>query len=131
MFSVTLVPENKERRVSFSPDIDQSYRHNVVDKIRNLMDEVQIIHDKEEKHLKKHQETETWEFKQKQEKELQAFLKKQRNEAASFQTYQSNTWNNLKEKQTQETWKLFGKSSQPSRPTISNLWDQQSSTPSS
>jgi len=131
MFSVTPVPENKERRVSFSPDIDQSYRHNVVDKIRNLMDEVQIIHDKEEKHLKKHQQTESWEFKQKQEQELQAFLKKQQADAASFQTYQANTWNNLKEKQTQETWKLFGKSSQPSRPTISNLWDQQSSTPSS
>ena len=42
MFSVTPVPENKERRVSFSPDIDQSYRHHVVDKIRNLMDEVQV-----------------------------------------------------------------------------------------
>jgi len=131
MFSVTPVPENKERRVSFSPDIDQSYRHHVVDKIRNLMDEVQIIHDKEENHLNKHQETESWEFKQKQEQELQAFLKKQRTEAASFKSYQSNTWNNLKEKQTQETWKLFGKSSQPSRPTICNLWDQQSSASSS
>ena len=42
MFSVTPVPENKERKVSFSPDIDQSYRHHVVDKIRNLMDEVQV-----------------------------------------------------------------------------------------
>merc|ERR1719320_274958 len=37
----------------------------------------------------------------------------------------------LQEKQTQETWKLFGKSSQPSRPTISNLWEQQSSASSS
>ena len=42
MFSVTPVPENKERKVSFSPDIDESYRHHVVDKIKNLMDEVQV-----------------------------------------------------------------------------------------
>ena len=42
MFSVTPVPENKERKVSFSPDIDQSYRHQVVDKIKNLMEEVQV-----------------------------------------------------------------------------------------
>merc|ERR1711874_834859 len=85
-FSVTPVPENKERKVSFSPDIDESYRHHVVDKIKNLMDEVQTIHEKEEKHL---------------------------------------------EKQPQETWRLFGKASEPSRPTISNLWDQKSSAPSS
>merc|ERR1711874_148785 len=129
-FSVTPVPENKERKVSFSPDIDESYRHHVVDKIKNLMDEVQTIHEKEEKHLKKQQDTESWDFKQKQEQELQAFLKKQRQEASSFQTYQVNTWNNLKEKQTQETWRLFGKASEPSRPTISNLWDQKSSAPS-
>jgi len=42
MFSVTPVPENKERKVSFSPDIDQSYRHQVVDKIKNLMEEVEV-----------------------------------------------------------------------------------------
>merc|ERR1711942_381857 len=131
MFSVTPVPENKERRVSFSPDIDQSYRHHVVDKIRNLMDEVQTIHEKEEKHLKKHQEKESWDFKQKQEQELQAFLKKQRDEASTFQTYQSNTWNNLKEKQTQETWRLFGKTSQARRPSITSMWDQNSTTSSS
>eukprot|EP00091_Calanus_sinicus_P012274 TRINITY_DN27799_c0_g1_i1.p2 TRINITY_DN27799_c0_g1~~TRINITY_DN27799_c0_g1_i1.p2 ORF type:complete len:174 (-),score=29.23 TRINITY_DN27799_c0_g1_i1:197-718(-) len=124
MFSVTPVPENRERKVSFSPDIDESYRHQVVDKIKNLMEEVQTIHEKEEKHLKKHQDNESWEFKQKQELELQAFLKKQREDASSFQNHQVHTWNNLKEKQTQETWRLFGKPAQPSRPTISNLWDQ-------
>jgi len=131
MFSVTPVPENRERKVSFSPDIDESYRHQVVDKIKNLMEEVQTIHEKEEKHLKKHQENESWEFKQKQELELQAFLKKQREDASSFQNHQVHTWNNLKEKQTQETWRLFGKPAQPSRPTISNLWDQKTPAPSS
>jgi len=131
MFSVTPVPENKERKVSFSPDIDQSYRHQVVDKIKNLMEEVQTIHDKEEKHLTKHQETESWDFKQKQELELQAFLKKQREEASGFQNHQVNTWNNLKEKQTQETWRLFGKTTQPRRPSISNLFDKNSSASSS
>jgi len=131
MFSVTPVPENKERKVSFSPDIDQSYRHQVVDKIKNLMEEVQTIHEKEEKHLTKHQETESWEFKQKQEQDLQAFLKKQREEVSGFQNHQVNTWNNLKEKQTQETWRLFGKATQPSRPAITHLWDQKSSAASS
>jgi len=134
MFSVTPVPENNRgRKVSFSPDIDESYRHQVVDKIKNLMDEVQIIHDKEEKHLKKQQENDSWEFKQKQELELQAFLKKQREDAASFKTRQVNDWNNLKEKQTQETWRLFGKTTQqPSRPSITNMWgEQKSSAPSS
>merc|ERR1711872_158775 len=132
MFSVTPVPENNRgRKVSFSPDIDESYRHQVVDKIKNLMDEVQIIHDKEEKHLKKQQENDSWEFKQKQELELQAFLKKQREDAASFKTRQVNDWNNLKEKQTQETWRLFGKTSQLRRPSINNMWDQKSATSSS
>ena len=42
MFHVTPVPENRERKVSFSPDIDESYRHQVVDKIKNLMEEVQV-----------------------------------------------------------------------------------------
>lgn len=43
MFRVTPVPENsKERKVSFSPDIDESYRHQVVDKIKTLMDEVSV-----------------------------------------------------------------------------------------
>ena len=45
MFSVTPVPENRGRKVSFSPDIDESYRHQVVDKIKNLMEEVQVITD--------------------------------------------------------------------------------------
>ena len=43
MFRVTPVPENsKERKVSFSPDIDESYRHQAVDKIKTLMDEVSV-----------------------------------------------------------------------------------------
>ena len=43
MFRVTPVPESaKERKVSFSPDIDESYRHQVVDKIKTLMDEVSV-----------------------------------------------------------------------------------------
>ena len=42
MFRVTPVPENRERKVSFSPDIDESYRHQVVDKIKTLMDEVSV-----------------------------------------------------------------------------------------
>merc|ERR1711892_1627045 len=91
------------------------------------MEEVQTIHEKEDKNLKKHQENESFDFKQKQELELQAFLKKQREQASGFQNHQVNTWNNLKEKQTQETWRLFGKTAQPSRPAISNLWDQKSS----
>jgi len=126
MFRVTPVPENRERKVSFSPDIDESYRHQVVDKIKTLMDEVQIIHEKEEKHLKKSQETDSWDFKQKQELDLQAFLKSQREESSSFKNNQVNTWNDLKEKQTQETWRLFGKAPTNSRPKISNIWDQKS-----
>ena len=48
MFRVTPVPENsKERKVSFSPDIDESYRHQVVDKIKTLMDEVSVSFDGE------------------------------------------------------------------------------------
>ena len=48
MFRVTPVPENsKERKVSFSPDIDESYRHQVVDKIKTLMDEVSVSCDGE------------------------------------------------------------------------------------
>ena len=44
MFRVTPVPENnkEQRKVSFSPDIDESYRHQVVDKIKTLMDEVSV-----------------------------------------------------------------------------------------
>ena len=43
MFRVTPVPESsKERKVSFSPDIDESYRHEVVGKIKNLMEEVSV-----------------------------------------------------------------------------------------
>lgn len=123
MFRVTPVPENRERKVSFSPDIDESYRHQVVDKIKTLMDEVSTIHEKEEKQLKKQQENESWEFKQKQELELQAFLKKQREDASSLKTNQTNAYNDMKERQTQETWKLFGRApSQPSRPSITNLW---------
>jgi len=130
MFRVTPVPETKERKVSFSPDIDESYRHQVVDKIKTLMEEVETIHEKEEKHLKKQQETQSWEFKHQQELELQAFLKKQREDASSFRNNQVNTWNDLKEKHTQETWRLFGKPPTTSRPTISNMWDQGSSAPS-
>ena len=43
MFRVTPVPESsKERKVSFSPDIDESYRHEVVGKVKNLMEEVSV-----------------------------------------------------------------------------------------
>jgi len=124
MFRVTPVPENsKERKVSFSPDIDESYRHQVVDKIKTLMDEVSIIHEKEEKTLKKFQDNESWEFKQKQELELQAFLKKQREDAAMLKSGHMNQWNDLKERHTQETWKLFGaKAPANSRPSLTNLW---------
>jgi len=127
MFRVTPVPENsKERKVSFSPDIDESYRHQVVDKIKTLMDEVSIIHEKEEKTLKKLQDNDSWEFKQKQELELQAFLKKQREQAASFKNNQTNQWNDLKERHTQETWKLFGaKAPASSRPSLTNIWADQ------
>lgn len=44
MFRVTPVPENRDRKVSFSPDIDESYRHQVVDKIQGLMKEVEVRH---------------------------------------------------------------------------------------
>ena len=43
MFRVTPVPEGpRDRKVSFSPDIDESYRHQVVDKIQGLMKEVEV-----------------------------------------------------------------------------------------
>ena len=44
MFRVTPVPESRDRKVSFSPDIDESYRHQVVDKIQGLMKEVEVSH---------------------------------------------------------------------------------------
>lgn len=129
MFQVTPVPDSgaeRERKVSFSPDIDESYRHQVVDKIKGLMDEVQVIHEKEEKHMKKFQENEHFDFKQKQQLELDAFLKRQREEAAGFQTKQTNVWNDLKERHTQETWRLFGRGANSSgRGSISNLWGDQ------
>jgi len=126
MFRVTPVPENRDRKVSFSPDIDESYRHQVVDKIQGLMKEVEGIHLSEEKKLKKEQETEAFEFKRKQELELQAFMKRQKEEASGFHTNHTNQWNDLKERHTQETWKLFGRSvARPdtNRPTIHNMWD--------
>jgi len=130
MFRVTPVNENRERKVSFSPDIDESYRHQVVDKIKGLMDEVQVIHSREEKHLKKVQEQERFDFKQKQELELQAFLKKQKESANSFESEQSSRWNDLKERHTQETWRLFGRPGQgrggvESRGSIAGLWANQ------
>ena len=74
--------------------------------------------------MKKLHDNENWEFKQKQELELQAFLKKQREEASAFKTGHMNQWNDLKERHTQETWKLFGaKAPANSRHSITNLWD--------
>jgi len=129
MFRVTPVPENRDRKVSFSPDIDESYRHQVVDKIQGLMKEVEGIHLSEEKKLKKEQEAQAFEFKRKQELELQAFMKRQKEEASGFHTNHTNQWNDLKERHTQETWKLFGRSvARPdtNRPTIHNMWDDSS-----
>jgi len=126
MFRVTPVPENRDRKVSFSPDIDESYRHQVVDKIQGLMKEVEGIHLQEEKKLKKEQEAEAFDFKRKQELELQAFMKRQKEEASGFRTNHANQWNDLKERHTQETWKLFGRSvARPdtNRPTIHNMWE--------
>lgn len=129
MFRVTPVPENGPRKVSFSPDIDESYRHQVVDKIQGLMKEVEVIHEKEETQLRKIQETQRLEFQQKQELELKAFMKKQQEQKVGFQSQLDNGWNDLKEKHTQETWKLFGRAStrpdMSSRPTIHSMWDQQ------
>jgi len=128
MFRVTPVPENRDRKVSFSPDIDESYRHQVVDKIQGLMKEVEIIHGKEEHQLKKFQETQRLEFKQKQELELKAFMKRQEEEASGFQSNQANNWNDLKERHTQETWKLFGRATtrpEMTRPTINSMWGDQ------
>jgi len=129
MFRVTPVPENRDRKVSFSPDIDESYRHQVVDKIQGLMKEVEGIHLSEEKKMKKEQETQAFDFKRKQELELQAFMKRQKEEASGFHTNHTNQWNDLKERHTQETWKLFGRSvARPdtNRPTIHNMWDDSS-----
>lgn len=125
MFRVTPVPENRDRKVSFSPDIDESYRHQVVDKIQGLMKEVEVIHGKEERQMQKFQDLERLDFKKKQELDLKAFMKKQQDEASGFQVNQANTWNDLKERHTQETWKLFGRTStrpEATRPTINNIW---------
>eukprot|EP00088_Acartia_fossae_P061702 TRINITY_DN74206_c0_g1_i1.p1 TRINITY_DN74206_c0_g1~~TRINITY_DN74206_c0_g1_i1.p1 ORF type:complete len:175 (+),score=46.09 TRINITY_DN74206_c0_g1_i1:126-650(+) len=111
MFTVTPVsesPESRARRVSFSPDVDDNYRMNVIDKIKGLMDEVETIHRREERHLQKSLEAEKWAFKQKQEKELQDFLKRQKMEANSFESYQTEAKNNLREKHQNETLRLFG-----------------------
>lgn len=131
MFRVTPVPESGARKVSFSPDIDESYRHQVVDKIQGLMKEVEGIHIKEETQMHSFQETQARDFKLKQESDLQAFMKKQKAEQSSFHSNQTNDWNNLKERHTQDTWKLFGRSSSSrpaeggERPTIHNMWEPQ------
>ena len=52
MFRVTPVDESKERKVSFSPDVEKEYRHNVVEKIRGLMEEVQVRQQLHYQHLK-------------------------------------------------------------------------------
>lgn len=113
MFSVTPVieGETRGRRVSFSPDVDDSYRMNVIDKIKGLMDEVDSIHRKEEKQLQKTLDAEKWAFKQRQEKELQDFLKKQKQEAQSFECVQTEAKNNLKDRHQNETLRLFGTTS--------------------
>lgn len=116
MFTVTPVtetavsesPESRARRVSFSPDVDDNYRMNVIDKIKGLIDEVETIHRREERQLQKSLEAEKWAFKQKQEKELQDFLKRQKMEASSFECYQNESRNNLRENQQRETLRLFG-----------------------
>jgi len=152
MFKITPVMEGegdkgssrRASRVSFSPDVDDSYRMNVIDKIKGLMEEVDTIHRKEEKQLTKAQEADQWRFKQKQEKELQDFLKRQKQESFSFESFQVEEKHNLKERQTQETLRLFGTTSNwgagasggswassagwnnqaaPSRTTVMNLWD--------
>merc|ERR1719352_2249677 len=79
--------------------------------------------------MKKEQETQAFDFKRKQELELQAFMKRQKEEASGFHTNHTNQWNDLKERHTQETWKLFGRSvTRPdtNRPTIHNMWDDSS-----
>jgi len=113
MFSVTPVLEGEARgrRVSFSPDVDDSYRMNVIDKIKGLMEEVDHIHRKEEKQLQKTLDAEKWAFKQKQEKELQDFLKKQKQEAQSFEFCQTESRNNLRDRHQNETLRLFGTTS--------------------
>jgi hypothetical protein len=114
MFTVTQVPENTEargRKVSFSPDVDDSYRMNVIDKIKGLMDEVDTIHRKEETQLSKCQSSDQFAFKQQQEKELQDFLKRQKADAVRFEHVQVEAKNNLKERQQQETLRLFGTTS--------------------
>lgn len=114
MFTVTPVaesPAERARRVSFSPDVDDNYRMNVIDKIKGLMDEVETIHRREERHLTKSLDADKWAFKQKQEKELQDFLKRQKQEANSFESFQQEARNNLKDKQQSETLRLFGTTS--------------------
>jgi len=117
MFSVTPVIESEAargRRVSFSPDVDDSYRMNVIDKIKGLMDEVDSIHRKEEHQLSKSLEASKWAFKQKQEKELQDFLKNQKLEAQSFECVQTEARNNLRDRHQNETLRLFGTTSSSS-----------------
>jgi len=86
---------------------------------------------KRKKTLKKQQENDSWEFKQKQELELQAFLKKQREDATAFKHGQMNQYNDLKERHTQETWKLFGaKAPANTRPSITSMWEQRTNNSS-
>lgn len=107
--------EARGRRVSFSPDVDDSYRMNVIDKIKGLMDEVDLIHRKEQRQMTKTQEGDKWNFRQKQEKELQDFLNKQKQESQKFEGFQSEARDNLKERQQGETLRLFGTTSTSSR----------------
>lgn len=95
----------------FIADVDDSYRMNVIDKIKGLMEEVDNIHRKEEKQLQKTLDADKWAFKQKQEKELQDFLKKQKQEAQSFESFQTESKNNLRDRHQNETLRLFGTTS--------------------
>lgn len=108
----------------------------VIEKIKGLMDEVEVIHKKEEVQLQKRLEAEKWAFKQKQEKEMQEFLKRQKLEEQSFEQRQVEHRNNLKEKHAQETLTLFGATSRAwnadtntwssgnERKSVQNYWNQ-------
>merc|ERR1712048_442696 len=88
------------------------------------MEEVQEIHEREEKQLKKIQEKESSNFKKKQELELHAFLNKHKEQADKFESKQSSDWSGLKERHGQETCRLFGghQRKEEARGSVASLW---------
>ena len=104
------------RSVSVSEHREDEYKLQVVTRIQGLVRQFevrgslctnlrlfQVIHDKEERHMRKQMEQHMLEFKKKQELELQGFLKKQGEDAWGWQRSQEGAFDELKARHSRVT----------------------------